>query len=168
MMNLSECDFLRRFYAGEAKRFKIKIAACLLLMEQGKICLQRRQGTGIDDGWYTIPMGGVESGERPMETLIREAKEEIGIDLSPEDVRLGHAMYRRHTMPDGYIFYQQDLFFCVSSYGGVVQNLELHKADDVRFFSLQELPEKLVPHIKQAIGCALRGEFYSEFGFIPK
>lgn len=164
-MESSQCDFLRRFYEGEAKRFKIKIAACLLLMDQEKICLQRRQGTGIDDGWYTVPMGGVESEERPMETLIREAKEEIGVDLSLGDVRLGHAMYRRHTMPDGYVFFQQDLFFCVSKYRGELQNLELHKADDVRFFLLSQLPEKLVPHVKQAIGCTLRGEFYSEFGF---
>lgn len=165
MMQSNQSDFLRRFYEGEAKRFKIKIAACLLLMDQEKICLQRRQGTGIDDGWYTVPMGGVESEERPMETVIREAKEEIGVDLYPEGVRLGHAMYRRHRMPDGYVFFQQDLFFCVSKYRGEVENLEPHKADDVRFFPLLGLPEKLTPHVKQAIGCALRGEIYSEFGF---
>ena len=77
-------------------------------------------------------------------------------------------MYRKHTLPDGYIFYQQDLFFHVSKFSGIIKNLELHKADDVRFFNLSNLPTKLVPHVIQAIDCTLKGQPYSEFGFDAK
>ena len=129
------------------------------------MCLQRRCGTGIDDGIYTVPMGSVEIGETPTETLIREAKEEINIDIFPENVRLGHTMYRRHVLPDGYVFYQQDLFFHVTHYSGELRNLESHKADDVRFFNFNELPSLMVPHIVQAIDLTRRGEVYSEHGF---
>jgi 8-oxo-dGTP diphosphatase len=155
----------QRFYESEAKRFKVKIAACLLLMDHQKICLQRRQKTGIDDGWYTIPMGSVEQDERPVETLIREAKEEANIEILPENVSLGHSMYRKHTLPDGYIFYQQDLFFHVTVYSGEIKNLEPEKADDLRFFNLSDLPTKLVPHVAQAIDCTIKGQPYSEFGW---
>jgi 8-oxo-dGTP diphosphatase len=164
-MSQTTYEHSERFYEAEAKRFKVKIAACLLLMDSEKICLQRRQKTGIDDGWYTIPMGSVEQGERPLETLIREAKEEANIDILPENVRLGHSMFRKHTLPDGYVFYQQDLFFHVSVYSGEVKNLEPHKADDLRFFDLSALPTKLVPHVAQAIACTIKGQPYSEFGF---
>jgi 8-oxo-dGTP diphosphatase len=162
-MNHCITDSAQRFYEAEAKRFKVKIAACLMLMDDEKICLQRRCGTGIDDGLYTLPMGGVEKGEWPLQTLVREAKEEINVDILPENICLGHTMFRKHTMPDGYIFYQQDLFFKVSVYSGEIKNLETDKADDVRFFKLSALPENIVPHIVQAIRCTIKGQIYSEF-----
>ncbi len=85
--------------------------------------------------------------------------------LKVQDLKLAHVMYRKHTQPDGYYFYQQDLFFVANQFTGIVQNLEPHKADDVRFFNLEDLPENLSPFIQQAVNCLLSEVQYSEFGF---
>lgn len=121
--------------------------------------------TGVEDGLYVVPMGGLHEGETPLQALIREALEEVNVTLKAQDLKLAHVMYRKHTQPDGYYFYQQDLFFVANQYTGIVRNLEPHKADDVRFFHLENLPDNLSPFIKQAISCLLSGVQYSEFGF---
>jgi 8-oxo-dGTP diphosphatase len=97
--------------------------------------------------------------------VIREAHEEVNIRVEPRGLDLAHLMYRKHTQPDGYVFYQQDLFFKTSNYSGIVRNLEPHKADDVRFFNINHLPETLSPFIKQAVESIVSAIPYSEFGF---
>jgi hypothetical protein len=74
-------------------------------------------------------------------------------------------MYRKHVQPDGYFFYQQDLFFVAHHFTGILRNCEPYKADDVCFFDLKDLPKTLSPFIKQAIECILFDTSYSEFGF---
>jgi 8-oxo-dGTP pyrophosphatase MutT (NUDIX family) len=153
------------FYASEQKRFKVKIGVFLVLIHEGQLLCLRRHNTGIEDGLYVVPMGGLQENETPLQAVIREAEEEVGVRIRPEDISLAHVMYRKHTQEDGYIFFQQDMFFKAEKFTGLIQNLEPHKADDVRFFSLKELPPKLSPFIDQSIKCILSGEMYSEFGF---
>jgi 8-oxo-dGTP diphosphatase len=150
------------FYAGEQKRFRVKIGVFLVLICDRRLLCLRRHNTGIEDGMYVVPMGGLQEDETPLEAVIREAEEEVNIKIEP---CLAHILYRKHTQPDGYVFFQQDMFFVASKFTGVIRNLEPHKADDVSFFPLEELPSTLSPFIDQAIKCILKGQIYSEFGF---
>lgn len=154
-----------QFYISESKRFKVKIGVFLVLIQDDHLLCLRRYNTGVEDGWYVVPMGGLHEGETPLQAVIREAAEEVNITLKAEDLRLGHIMYRKHTQPDGYFFYQQDLFFVARHFTGIIQNLEPHKADDVRFFNLKELPQNLSPFIDHAMRHIVAEVPYSEFGF---
>ena len=154
-----------QFYVSESKRFKVNIVVLLVLIQDDQLLCLRRYNTGIEDGLYVVPMGGLDEGETPLQAVIREAAEEVNITLKPEDLRLAHVMYRKHTQPDGYFFYQQDLFFVARQFTGIIQNLEPHKADDVRFFNLKELPQNLSPFIDHAMRHILAEVPYSEFGF---
>lgn len=156
------------FYLSESKRFKVKVGVMLVLIHEGNLLCLRRNNTGIEDGLYVVPMGGLHEGETPLQAVIREAAEEVNITIKEEDLKLAHVMYRKHTQPDGYFFYQQDLFFMANSFTGIVRNLEPHKADDVRFFNINELPTNLSPFIEHAVRCILTGVTYSEFGFDKK
>ena len=79
------------------ERHKAVPASYLILKDGDKILLGRRTNTGYYDGWYTVPSGHVEVGELPLECLLREAYEEIGITFKKEDARFVHTMYRaRH------------------------------------------------------------------------
>jgi 8-oxo-dGTP diphosphatase len=69
-------------------------AVYLLLEKEGKILVACRANTGYLDGHYQVPAGHVEESELPTEALIREAKEEIGIDLKPNDLEFVHVSYR--------------------------------------------------------------------------
>ena len=60
-------------------RFKLIVAAYLILIEDSKILLQRRQNTGYEDGNYSIPAGHLEDTESVTDCLIREIKEEMDL-----------------------------------------------------------------------------------------
>ena len=69
------------------ERFMIKCAVFLILtkIENNKeyILLQRRYNTGILDGQYDVSSSGhLENGETLKESIIRETKEELGIEIS--------------------------------------------------------------------------------------
>ena len=154
------------FHVAESKRFKVKIGVFLVLLKDDSLLCLRRHQTGIEDGFYVVPMGGLEEGETPLRAVVREALEEVNLTIKSENLSLKHVMYRKHVQPNGYFFYQQDLFFVAHQFTGILRNLEPHKADDVRFFNINSLPKTMSPFIKQAIECILSDISYSEFGFV--
>ena len=156
------------FAQKESKRFKLKVGVFLFLIQDHQILLLRRYNTGIDDGLYVVPMGAIDGNETVTEALIREAAEEANIVLKPENLQITHIMHRLHTMPDGFSFEQIDIFFNTSDYEGVIENLEPHKCDELKFYPLNNLPEKIVPFIRHAINCTTKGQFFSEFGWEEK
>lgn len=158
-------SFLPLFVAKEAKRFKLKVGVFAVLIEEGKVLLLRRFQTGIADGKYVLPMGGHDGKEPLTQALVREAKEEVNIDVKAENISVCHVMHRFHPMPQGLSFEQIDLFFRIHSYYGVIQNMETDRCDDLAFYSVDDLPKMTEPFICQALRCIQEGKFYSEFGF---
>ena len=157
-------DLNSEFHEKEKNRFKTKIGDFLVLIENESVLCLRRANTGIEDGLYVFPMGGVQEGETPQEAIIRESFEEAGAILQTEDLSFKHLMYRKHTQPDGYFFYQQDLFFVAHNYAGEIENKEPHKGYRVEFLPLSKLPENFSPCVRRALTCILEGILYSEFG----
>jgi ADP-ribose pyrophosphatase YjhB (NUDIX family) len=156
------------FLRKEAKRFKVKVGVYLLLIQGDKILLLRRYNTGIGDGTYVPPMGGLNDGETASEALIREAREETNIILKPDNIHLCHVMHRLHRMPDGYTFTQMDMFFRANSYKGAVKNLEPHKCDELGFYPISALPQNIETYIPKVLDCVKKDIFFSEFGWRKK
>ena len=75
-------------------RNKATPAVYLILKKNRQVLLGRRINTGYYDGWYTLPSGHVEAGELPLDALLRESKEEIGITYEKKDAKLVHTLYR--------------------------------------------------------------------------
>ena len=60
-----------------------KPAACALIVgESGRLLLGRRAGDP-DRGRWDVPGGFVEEGEHPLDALVREVREETGLDVEP-------------------------------------------------------------------------------------
>ena len=60
----------------------VLVAACALVDVDGRVLLaQRPEGKALA-GMWEFPGGKVEPGERPEEALIRELREELGIDVA--------------------------------------------------------------------------------------
>jgi 8-oxo-dGTP pyrophosphatase MutT (NUDIX family) len=54
--------------------------AAIVLLKKDKIALIERHRAGLH--YYTFPGGHVEAGEKPQKAAVREAKEELGLDVS--------------------------------------------------------------------------------------
>lgn len=145
--------------SASSRRYYTVVPASYLLFRDGdKILLSRRKNTGYHDGEYSLPAGHIEEGEYALEAAIREAKEETGITLPPENLKLGHALYRLcadHT--------RCDYFFEVIKWDGEIQNPEPDKCDDLQWFVLSSLPSNTIPYIKAALTAYAAGKIYSEF-----
>lgn len=111
------------------------------------------------DGHYGLPSGHLEDGETLRECLAREGKEEIGIDITPDDVNLVHTMHRHEKD------IRVDFFFTVEKYEGTPTNCERDKCDDIQWFAPDQLPENIIPYIKQAIEKSAQKIIYSEKGW---
>ena len=147
------------------ERHKAVPASYLILKKDEKILLGRRINTGYYDGYYVVPSGHIESDELPMGGLIREAKEEIGITILPEDAKFVHALYRAKHDETGA---RVDYFFEVEKWHGEVVNNEPHKCDDLQWFSFDQFPQNMVRHVQHALECYQKGIMYSELPFNQK
>ncbi len=119
----------------------------------------RRFNTGYCNGQYSLPAGHVEVKESPISCLIRESAEEIGVVIKKEAVDFVHTMYR--PLSDA-ANQRIDLFFEVSNWSGDIKNKESHKCDDIRWCSLDALPENTIPYIRAALTAVLERRPYSE------
>ena len=55
----------------------------MIIMDNNKILLQKRKGTKLWPGYYALPAGHIDQGENQYKALIREAKEELDIEINP-------------------------------------------------------------------------------------
>ncbi|EPR38732.1 A/G-specific adenine glycosylase [Desulfovibrio sp. X2] len=69
-----------------------------LLLREGMIYIQKRPAQGVWAGLWEFPGGTVESGETPAEAVVREFREETGLDVAVTSklavVRHGYTRYR--------------------------------------------------------------------------
>ncbi|OGF83349.1 hypothetical protein A3B18_02070 [Candidatus Giovannonibacteria bacterium RIFCSPLOWO2_01_FULL_46_13] len=142
-----------------SERNKAVPASYLILEKEGKVLLGQRINTGYCDGYYDLPAGHVEAEELPLRALIREAMEEIGIEILPEDVQFVHVIYRPKHDETGE---RVDFFFKALKYSGEPSIKEPNKCGDLQWFPYDDLPEKVTPHVRDVLGRYRKGINYSE------
>ncbi|WP_221289275.1 NUDIX hydrolase [Stygiolobus caldivivus] len=141
-------------------RYPQILSVHLFLLGDNKILLQLRKNTGYRDGCWSVIAGHVEAKESATEAMIREAREEAGIELSREDLSLVHVMHRFENQE------RVDFFFKANKWRGKLTIREPDKAERLEWFGLSELPKNIVPYVKQAIELGLKkGVIYSEYGW---
>lgn len=135
------------------------VAVHLFFIKNNQILLARRFQTGYEDGKYSVPAGHVDPGETVISAAIREAKEEVGVQFSPEECTFCQVMHRRSD--DERI----DFFFTVTNWQGEPKICEPDKCDDIQWFPLEDLPTNIIPYVRQAVEKYLVEEPYTEFGW---
>lgn len=140
-------------------RFKMPVAVHLLLIKGDKIVLLRRFNTGYEDGNYSVIAGHVDGNEKIKAAMIREAKEEAGIDIVAKDMNIVGVMHRKAA--DERI----DYFLTANTWQGEVVNMEPHKCDDLSWFDINELPQNIIPYVKKAIENYKNNVQFADFGW---
>lgn len=142
-----------------AERFKFISAVHLFLRDDNKILLLRRFNTGYEDGNYSVVAGHLDGKESVFDGMIREAREEAGIQILKEDLAVVHVMHRISNDLSERI----DFFLECRSWKGKIQNLEPEKCDELRWVELENLPQNVIPYISFAIQNVNQGLIFSEF-----
>lgn len=135
--------------------FSVVPAAYLILTREGpsgtEVLLQLRGATGYMEGWWACAAAGhVEAGEPADVAVCREAAEELGLTLEVGQVCLA-VVLQRGCVLGGPVEQRMDLFFTATGVVGEPVIAEPDKALGLRWWPLAELPERTVPHERQAL-----------------
>ncbi len=148
-------------------RFRVVPAAYVLLRRDGRVLLQLRQNTGYRDGhWAVAAAGHVERDEPVTAAACREAVEELGVVVAPADLVPLTAMHRTHSGGRP-VDERVDFFFTCSRWSGEPTVREPRKTGGIGWFTLDALPEPVVPHERWVLERLAAGTLpaISEFGF---
>jgi len=144
---------------GWRERFKLVSAVHLFLIRDGKILLLRRFNTGYEDGKYSVVAGHLNGDEEVKAAAIREAREEVGIEISARDLQVVGVMHRKSNDE------RVDFFLTAASWAGEIVNQEPDKCDQLAWFNVDDLPENVVPYVRRALDNYRQGNWFDSFGW---
>ncbi len=109
------------------------------------------------DGHYSLVAGHVEANETIDEGIIREAHEEAGITLTPNQLKFVLLQHRQsREAVDEYI----DVFFEVSEWEGELTNMEPEKCGGLDWVDIDHLPKNTIPNIAEVLAAYRNGQHY--------
>jgi 8-oxo-dGTP diphosphatase len=140
---------------SEPENAQLKAAVLAFIYKDGKLLLQRRVNTGWEDGNYSVPAGRVDVGELPVETVVREIKEETGLIIKPEHVEMIFVDYvKDHTI---------NFCFKVTEFEGEPQITEPEYCDEMIWVEPTDLPSNIAANGLVVLNKIAAGEVYAEF-----
>jgi 8-oxo-dGTP diphosphatase len=137
---------------------KITRTVRLILENQGHVLLLAQ--TTKNGGKYALAGGKIDFPETAIEALIRECKEEIDIDLNPDNLTLVHTMQQQKEGGVQIVF-----FFHAHNYEGYCASQETTKFKATAWFPLHQCPENLSRQTKLGLDFFQKKIPFSEFQF---
>ncbi len=120
--------------AGEQVKV-VLVAACALIDGEGRVLMAERPEGKELAGLWEFPGGKVEGGERPEQALVRELREELGIEVDPGALEpfmfASHGYERFHLL--------MPLYLC-RDWNGVAAPMEGQRISWTAIAALDSLP----------------------------
>lgn len=127
------------------------VVACALVDADGRVLIARRPEGKPMAGLWEFPGGKVEEGERPEATLIRELKEELGIDVT--EACLAPLTFASHGYPDFHLL--MPLYICRRWHGTVAAHVHAEikwvRPQRLRDYPMPPADLPLIPHLIEAL-----------------
>jgi 8-oxo-dGTP diphosphatase len=137
----------------------------LLLVGDGRLLLTRRRDTNpIFDGWWHLPSGKLDADESVLGAAAREAEEEVGVQVQPNDLHHVHTLHVNGSGPEPRL----GLFFESRRWIGEPTNREPGKCSAVRWFRLDALPDQLIDYPAAGIRAYRAGVSFSVHGWTSR
>ena len=129
------------------------VAACALVDADRRVLLTRRPQGKAMAGLWEFPGGKLERDELPEQTLIRELKEELGIDVS--NACLAPLTFASHAYADFHLL--MPLWIC-RRWEGIVtaqegQEIAWVRPQRLREYSMPPADEPLVPFLVELLAA---------------
>lgn len=140
--------------------FAVYSAVYLLFVRDGRLLMLRRANTNYEDGKLSLVAGKLDGGEEVKQAAAREAWEEAGVRVDPEQLEVVGVMHRNSDSGEWI-----DFFLKVGAWEGEPSNMEPGKCSEMAWFPLDDLPEDTIPHVRLAVEQAMKGTFYTGYGW---
>jgi 8-oxo-dGTP diphosphatase len=143
--------------------FRAAVAVYGILRRHEQVLLMRRAGTGYRDGQLSLPAGHLDGGEDAVAGLVRELREELGIEADPGGCHLALLM---HAAPEDAEDHEYlHLFFFVDDWTGEPHIAEPDKCEELRWVDGETVPADLVDYVGEALAAIGRGESLALHGW---
>jgi 8-oxo-dGTP diphosphatase len=133
----------------------------ILARQDGKILLAERANTEYADGLVNVPGGKLEEDEDVRTAVIREAREEIGVEIDPQHARCVAVVH--HRSPGGEA--RVGFFFATSTWTGEPVNAEPHKCAGLMWASPENLPAHTIAYGATGLRAYHSGEHFALDGW---
>jgi len=120
------------------KKYTGKTSTAIILFPEKKILLIKRNTIPFK-GYWALPGGRMDSGETIEQTIIREVKEETGLEVTIAS-KVGE--YIERGVKDNVEYEYYPTCFLVNPIGGKIKKQE-SEIQEIKRFSLTELPKPL-------------------------
>jgi ADP-ribose pyrophosphatase YjhB (NUDIX family) len=140
-----------------AGTYRAHVGVHLILTQGEKVLLLRRAKTGFADGSWSVPGGRLEDGETLPAAAAREAREETGVTIDPDDLAFAHLCH--HADPDGRA--RIGVFFTARRWAGKLVNAEPDLCSELGWHDLDDLPGDTVSYIRAALLAYRKGTIFS-------
>jgi len=128
---------------GGIKRPIVIVAAAALVNGAGAVLIAKRPEGRPLAGLWEFPGGKIETGEEPEEGLVRELKEELGIEIAKGD--LSPLTFASHAYPDFHLL--MPVYLCRRWQGNVTANegqeLAWVRPDELQLYDMPPADEPL-------------------------
>jgi 8-oxo-dGTP pyrophosphatase MutT (NUDIX family) len=107
-----------------------------------------------------MPAGHIDPDETPREAAVRESKEEVGIEVLPDDIDFVHIQYNRNAKGR---HDRTHYYFKIECCDQEPVNKEPHKCSETMWIKAGEQLDEFVPFMNEALTSLMQGNQYSEF-----
>lgn len=125
--------------------------------EKGEILFLRRCGSKLWPDFLGLPAGHVDKGEDVYQALVREAREELNIDINAKDIEDTFVVNRINKNLKPYY----DVYFVIKNYKGIIKINEPNKCQELKWLDLDNLPNDVIGFEKEALTNYKKGIKFS-------
>jgi isopentenyl-diphosphate delta-isomerase len=132
---------------------------------KGEVLLQKRHVSKVirPNVWDVSAAGHIASGDTSKQTIIREAKEELGLNLNPQDLKLVGIKEVNEVMPGSWTHRVLNWTYITKMDLDISQlKLEDDEVSDIRWLPVDEFEAELKDPQKKKLYTPSRLEFYEE------
>jgi 8-oxo-dGTP diphosphatase len=133
------------------------LVGCELFVRKGDSILLGLRKNIYGAGTWALPGGHLEFGERLVDAVCREAKEELGADVSPGELELVSVV--DDLQPQNNLHYVH-MSFEIKEPAWEPCLMEPDECDGWRYFPLDKLPKEFFPPHKGIVENYLKGRLY--------
>lgn len=132
------------------------------LLRDNKVLLIRRRNSGYMDGWFTLPSGYVDDGDRLAVAAAKSLKTEVGVSVPERDLSMMHVMRCYEPGSDKIDFYFECLLW-----SGFVGIQDTDKFDEMIWADFKKFPHNIMPNVYGFLRhCySKRFRYFSEIGW---